>query len=487
MLKSLFNKNKVILPDILKKFYSIFEAAGFEAYLVGGAVRDMFLNKAADDWDVATNAKPEDVMKLFKMVIPTGIAHGTVTVHFMNNEIEVTTFRTESDYSDGRHPDKVNYAATIEEDLSRRDFTMNAIAVNLKNGEIVDPFSGQKDIKNRIIRTVGNPTERFMEDGLRPIRALRFATKLGFKIEYATYNEISRPEILNKISMISLERFRDEFIKILSSEKPSFGLKLMEQTGILKLFIPELSDCRNVNQTDYRCFHEFDVLDHLFYACDGAPKDNLIVRIAALFHDIGKPEAREIKACTVIDGDVPATPSSPAEKTVETVTFYRHEIFGEKITRKILTRIKFSNDEINKVCHLVKEHMFHYESTWTDAAVRRFIVRVNPECINDLFDLRVADVYGMHNQAVNLRSSQTSENLIELKDRIKEILLQQNALSLKDLKVSGKDLINAGIPAGKLMGTILKELMEAVIEDPSQNEKGLLLKIAENIYKQSVP
>lgn len=464
MLKNIFVKKTVQIPQILKDFYTNFENAGFEAYLVGGAVRDIFLNKKASDWDVATNATPQDVMKLFKTVIPTGIDHGTVTVHFKNEEIEVTTFRTESGYSDGRHPDKINYAATIEEDLARRDFTMNAIAVNLKNGQIVDPFNGQKDIKRKLIRTVGNPHDRFMEDGLRPVRALRFASKLNFKIDDATFNEISREDIQKKITSISIERFRDEFEKIMLSPKPSVGLKMMEKTGILNLFIPEFTVCRNCVQSDYRAFHNFDVLDHLFYACDGAPAEKLNVRIAALFHDIGKPSAKK-----------------SINEPVETVTFYMHEQHSEKITKTVLTRLKFSNEMINNVCHLVREHMFHYESNWTDSAVRRFIIRVQPENIPDLYDLRLADMYGMWNEPVNIRYSSAVDLLLELQNRIEKELAKANALSLKDLAVNGKDLMDAGIPAGKELGRILNELLDCVLEDPEMNSKEKLLEVAGKI------
>lgn len=454
----MFLKNKITIPGILKEFYSVFENAGFNAYLVGGAVRDIFLNKDASDWDVATNATPQDVMKLFKFVVPTGFEHGTVTVHFKKVEIEVTTFRTETGYSDGRHPDKVNYAATIEEDLSRRDFTMNAIAVDLKDGRIVDPFKGRHDIKKKLIRTVGNPHERFMEDGLRPIRALRFASKLGFSIEKSTYSEIFKEEIQKKITSISIERFRDEFEKIMQSPKPSVGLKLMEETGILNLFIPEFTVCRGCIQADHRAFHKFDVLDHLFYACDGAPSDKLNVRLAALFHDIGKPAAKKITEA----GEI---------------TFYNHESIGEKITRSIMIRLKFSNEMINNVCHLVKEHMFHYEPNWTDAAVRRFIIRVQPENIDDLYDVRMADMYGMWNMPVQIKYSQPIELLLELKDRIASELKKQNALSLKDLAVNGKDLMDAGIPAGKQIGIILNELLECVLEDPEMNTKEKLMEV----------
>ncbi|MDD6968898.1 MAG: HD domain-containing protein [Treponema sp.] len=463
---------KISLPQILKEFYKVFEQNGFEAYLVGGAVRDICLNKKASDWDVATNATPQNVMKMFKFVVPTGFEHGTVTVHFHKVEIEVTTFRTESGYSDARHPDSINYAATIEEDLARRDFTMNAIAVNLKNGRLTDPYHGQKDIKKKLIRTVGNPLERFMEDGLRPIRALRFASKLGFAIEKKTFDAIFDNEVQKKVLSISIERFRDEFEKILKSKKPSVGLKLMEKTGILQLFIPELSKCRGVTQSDYRGFHKFDVLDHLFYACDGAVQDKLNVRLAALFHDIGKPDAKKIVTQQAFNVKTGKT------ENVETVTFYNHEKISRDITEKVLTRLKFSNDMIKNVCHLVNEHMFHYEKNWTNAAVRRFIIRVKPENIEDLFDLRLSDMYGMWNQKVEIKYNASVGLLLELKERIKSELEKQNALSLKSLKVNGNDLIEQNIAFGKKIGEVLNHLLECVIEDPELNDKEKLLRIA---------
>lgn len=472
-----FRLKKVNIPKILQDFYKIFEKNGFQAYLVGGAVRDICLKKKPSDWDIATNATPQDVMRMFKFVVPTGFEHGTVTVHFNKTEIEVTTFRTESGYSDARHPDKINYAATIEEDLARRDFTMNAIAVNLKNGKIVDPYGGQKDIKKRLIRTVGNAHERFMEDGLRPIRALRFASKLGFAIEEKTYQEISQKDVQNKITSISIERFRDEFEKMMLSKKPSVALKLMEETGILNLFIPEFSKCRGCIQSDYRAFHKFDVLDHLFYACDGAPENKLNVRLAALFHDIGKPDAKNITMQEVFDS------KECCKKNLETITFYNHEKYSAEITQKIMTRLKFSNEMIKNVIHLVKEHMFHYEENWTNAAVRRFIIRVGKENLEDLYDLRFADMYGMWNQKIEIKYSEPVALLLELKERINEELMKQNALSLKDLNVNGKDLMENGIPAGKKLGEILNHLLDCVIEDPSLNSREKLLEIAKNIDK----
>ena len=462
--------NHIKIPDILKKMNEIFAQHGYKAYLVGGAVRDMLMGKEPHDWDVTTDATPEQVMSIFRKVIPTGIAHGTVTVHFMKNEIEVTTFRTESDYSDGRHPDKVEYTGNIEEDLSRRDFTINAIASYLGDGTITDPFHGRDDIKRKVIRTVGNPLERFSEDGLRPVRAVRFSAQLGFEIERETLKAISEPEILKKTFGISLERFRDELLKLMKAEKPSAGLKLMEESGILDIFIPEFKKCRGCIQGDFRGYHQFDVLDHLFYACDGAPASKQNVRLAALFHDIGKPDVKRV---------IP-TPQG------DQFTFYNHEAKSQQITKEILFRLKFSNAEIANICHLVVNHMFNYTQDWTDAAVRRFLAKVQAENLEDLYDLRLADIYGMNNAPVRGQDSRTIALLNELKDRISKETEKNSVLSLKQLAVNGKDLMKNGISAGKDLGFVLNQLLETVLEDPSQNEKEQLIKIALNIYKKRI-
>lgn len=464
----MFLRKKILIPQELQKFNKVFIDAGFKAYLVGGAVRDLFLNKEADDWDVATNATPQDVIRIFKFVVPTGIEHGTVTVHFMKNEIEVTTFRTESGYSDGRHPDKINYAATIEEDLSRRDFTINAIAINLSDGKIVDPFHGRKDIKKKIIKTVGNPHERFMEDGLRPIRAIRFASKLNFKIENSTYNEIVEPEVHKKISTISVERFRDEFMKMLSSETPSIGLHRMEETGIFNLFMPEILPCRNCIQKDDRAYHIFDVMDHNIYSCDGAPKNKPLLRLAAFLHDSGKPVVKTV-----------------LQENGQTIFhFYNHEKTSAKIARELMIKLKFSNAEIDYVCHLIENHMFNYTPDWKDAAIRKFLVKVSPEYVEDLIDLRLADMYGKYNAPVRLHDSAACNLLIEFQERINKVQEEKSALSLKDLKVNGKDLMEIGIPAGKQLGTILNELFNCVLEDPQMNEKNKLLEVAKKLAAQ---
>ena len=463
----------VQIPSKLKKMNQFFENAGFKAYLVGGAVRDMLLGQKVSDFDLATNATPQQVMSIFKKVIPTGIEHGTVTVLFMGMAIEVTTFRIEQGYSDSRHPDKISFTDDITEDLSRRDFTINAIAASLLDGKIIDPFDGQKDLKNKIIRTVGSAQERFSEDGLRPIRAIRFASKLNFKIEEETLKAI--PLAIEKTKTISIERFRDEFCKMLVSEKPSVSLKLMEETGILEFFLPELASCRNITQADFRGIHNFDILDHLFYACDGAPKEKLLVRIAALFHDVGKPVTRKEDLKIDTDGK---------EKPI--ITFFGHEKKSHEICKKIMTRLKFSNAEIDYVCHLVNEHMFFYESSWTDGAIRRFITRISLqkytplEIIEDLFDLRIADVTGMTNTPPILKNGRWSENLIEFKERIENCLSENSALSLKDLAVNGKDLMQIGL-SGKQIGWTLNELLQDVLESPEDNTKEKLLEIAKNL------
>ncbi|GHV60587.1 HDIG domain-containing protein [Spirochaetia bacterium] len=448
------------IHPILKEIAALFAAWEKEVYLVGGAVRDLFRGKKAQDWDLATNATPEEVIALFRSgrwrVIPTGIKHGTVTVHYKGHDLEVTTFRTESDYRDGRHPETVAYAATIEEDLSRRDFTMNAIALHLPGGEPADPFGGTGDIKKQLIRCVGNPAERFTEDGLRPLRGVRFAAQLGFTFDPATLDAI--PRALPVTAGVSPERVRDELDKIIGSPNPAAALRLMEQTGLLALILPELADCRGVDQKGY---HQFDVLDHSLLACDYAGRAGypLEVGLAALFHDIGKPAVRKLDEAGIW-------------------TFYQHEKISAEITRKILTRLRYSNAQIDSTCHLIAEHMFHYEETWSDAAVRRFIISAGEENLENLYRLRRCDAYGMAG------TEPGGDFLLPLVRRVDTVLAGGNAFSLKDLAVSGRDLLAAGVKPGKNVGIILNELLETVVDDPDSNTREKLLEIAENLNKR---
>jgi poly(A) polymerase/tRNA nucleotidyltransferase (CCA-adding enzyme) len=366
--------------------------------------------------------------------------------------IECTTFRTEQGYSDGRRPDLVEYAATIEEDLSRRDFTMNSIAVSLPDGTIIDPFGGRADIRAGIIRTVGRPEERFAEDGLRPLRGVRFSAQLGFSIDDKTLAAI--PGAIPVTAKVACERVREELSKILVAPVPSVGLRFMEQTGLLGLIIPELAACRGVEQ---KGMHRFDVLDHLLAACDACPAENLELRLAGLFHDIGKPVVR-------------------ADDGTGSYTFHNHEAASARLADTIMTRLRYPQKTCKMVDHLVKQHMFHYEPQWTDAAVRRFIVRVGPENIENLFILRRADSHAITGIAPDPRL------LAEFSDRIQKVLDADHAFSLKDLAVNGKDLLAQGIPAGPETGHILQELFETVLDDPALNSRNRLLEIALEIH-----
>ena len=448
----LFRRSFKIHP-VLKETANIFSKNNKQLYLVGGSIRDSIRMFKAQDWDLATDALPEEVISMFKgqgFVIPTGIKHGTVSLHYNDHVMEITTFRSESIYSDGRRPDKVEFGVSIEEDLSRRDFTMNALAYKLPEGPLIDPFMGKKDIKARLIRSVGKAEERFAEDGLRPLRAIRFASQLGFNLDEKVLEAIPKARFL--CSQVAAERVRDEFDKIIASKQPSIALLLMEKTGLMELFLPELAHCRGIEQ---KGFHQFDVLDHSLLALDYAAEKEAAteVRLAALLHDIGKPLARSLDESGVW-------------------TFYQHERESSRLAREIFNRLRYPKALMEKVCRLIEEHMFHYEENWKDAAVRRFIIRVGEENLTHLYELRWADAYGM------AKIEPSPASLLPLIDRVNTILAEKKALSLKDLAISGKDLINQGIEPGKRMGFILNELLEAVLDDPELNTREKLLEIA---------
>ncbi|MBT3273737.1 MAG: HD domain-containing protein [Spirochaetales bacterium] len=444
---------KLHLPRIVRELGKEFENAGYEAYLVGGAVRNLLRKERPSDFDIATNALPEQVSAIFRRVIPTGIKHGTVTVFFREHQFETTTFRTENAYSDLRRPDSVHFVPTIEEDLKRRDFTINSMAVHAVNGTITDPHNGQDDLKSGIIRAVGDPFERFSEDGLRLLRACRFACQLNFSIEASTLSAMRAQK--DTIRSISAERVRDELNKILASDQPSLGFLTMESAGLLEIILPELSLGRGVTQ---KGTHIFDVLDHSLYTADGAPKKFLHLRLAALFHDIGKPSAKK----QLEDG---------------TVVFHNHDLISAKISSQILTRLKYPKAVEKKVAHLIKNHMFFYEDDWSDAAVRRFLRRIGIENVEDLFALRIADGFGMK------RKIPSGLSIKQLHTRIDSVLQEQSVLSIRDLAVGGNDLVqDAGIPKGPIMGIVLDYLLETVIDDPSQNSREHLLRIAREFH-----
>jgi putative nucleotidyltransferase with HDIG domain len=441
------------IRDIAKRL----DLLGKKSYVVGGSLRDHFLNRTtSNDFDMASDATPEEISKAFPRVVPTGIKHGTVTILAGKLSVEITTLRTEKAYADGRRPDSVAFVADIGQDLARRDFTMNAMALDPISGDFHDPFEGRKDIRNRLIRTVGDPLERFGEDGLRPLRAVRFASQLGFSIDPDTLSAV-KPS-LETFKRVSWERIRDEFQKIMLSPQPSIGLRLLESTGMLEIIAPELLPCRGFIQ---KGMHVFDVLDHLFAAAD-ASLPRLEVRLAALLHDIGKPRTASF--------DESGTPS-----------FHGHEKVSASMARTFLRRLKFSNEVVEKVLRLIEHHMFNYTEAWTDAAVRRFLARVGPDLLEELFCVRVAD------SAAILGIAPEPRALNEFRSRIEGLLAGDSALRIKDLALGGEELAAMGVPRGPLMGEILAELLETVLDDPDQNEPERLKIIAENLYRKRMP
>ncbi len=444
------------VPRVVYEFASVFQDGGFQCHLVGGAVRDILMRRPHTDFDVATDAHPEQVIPLFKRVIPTGIKHGTVTVHFKGTTFEVTTFRTDADYSDGRRPDSVVFTPSLEADLARRDFTINAIAFDLHLRRMHDPHEGQADIKRRLIRAIGDPAARFREDGLRPLRACRFAAQLSFTVEPATKAAI--PGALDILAKVSAERVRDELLKILESPLPSVGLLLMKETGILGVVLPELLEGVDVKQGSFHCH---DVFMHSLYACDAAPRV-MVLRLAALLHDVGKPRTRG------------AAPDGRP-------TFYGHETVSADMTQEILFRLKLPHAVIRETTHLVTHHMFNYQEEWTDSAVRRLIARVGEGSIDDLMALRRADQIGMCPE----NAQRFPQGLALFAERVKAVKEQGRAFTVSRLAVNGNDIMERlGIAPGPQVGIILNELLQSVLEDPKLNEREKLFEIAGKLLRE---
>lgn len=470
------------IPKYVRNVADILIGNGFEAFLVGGAVRDFVLKKLPKDFDIATNATPDQMEKIFPRCITTNARFGTVLV-IMDSEggdekfdVEVTTYRIEAEYFGGRWPGKVEFTTNIVNDLSRRDFTINAMAINLEkisydnNFEeyFLDPFGGLNDLDLKIIRAVGDPIERFEEDGLRAYKACRLASELEFEIEVNTFEAIKKT--LSVAKLISIERVRDEFVKLINhSKKPSIGIELLRKSGLLELFLPELLDSIGVLQPQ---FHEDDVYTHSLKVLDLCEDS---VKLAGLLHDIGKNSTKVIGP----DGHE---------------HFYGHDTVGAEMSEVILTRMKFPKATIKKVSNLIKWHMFYYPSNewrktnkleevidytseenfggWTDAAIRRFINKVGEENIEDLFKLRIADATG------NPKSIFNTKEIDLLQSRISDIKAEDMILKIKDLGINGDDLVNLGVERGPQMGKILKELLEEVIENPINNNFEFLSKKA---------
>jgi len=438
----------------IQRFSSRFKEAGFSLYIVGGAIRDYLLGLENDDYDFTTDAQPGEVKALFGHVIPTGVEHGTVTVIFEKQMFEVTTFRSEGTYLDGRHPSSVTFIRGLEEDLKRRDFTINAFAADCTNGTIIDLNGGFDDLKKKTIRAIGIPKKRFEEDALRIFRACRIASKLNFSIEEETLRAMKNEK--ENLKNVSSERIREELFKLVASDHPAVGLQYMHQCNILDTLFPSLANGDGIEQGG---MHHQDILQHNITACQAAADRAfpLSVRLAALFHDMGKSEV-------IKEGEGKNT-------------FYAHESVSARQAKTIMQYLKASNEQLRVVTHLVKEHMFNYQSDWSDSAVRRFITRVGLEDIPLLFQLRIADQIAIHGEP-------NTSLIDELQERINKILAAKDALSIKDLAIGGNDLMKMGIQ-GKSIGIILSYLLETVLDDPRQNTSEQLLTLAKN-YQERV-
>ncbi len=445
--------NTLPIDRTIRDFSRIFKEHGHVLYIVGGAVRDALLGRALSDYDFSTDATPAQMKAMFRSVIPTGIAHGTLTILFEGEMFEVTTFRTDGEYVRHRKPSQVEFITDLKEDLKRRDFTINALAVDPDDGTVYDYVEGKQDLKRKLIRSIGDPHVRFHEDALRMLRACRFASTLSFTVDEYTLEAMR--EMHHLLCHVSGERIHIEMFKILSSPVPSVALFLMHRTGILDTLFPEISAGSGIQQRE---LHIHDVMTHNFYACDAAPREEPLVRLAALLHDVGKTYTRTV------------------DDTGQLI-FHNHEKESVKKAQRVLKRIKCSNEEIETVLHLVSHHMFHYTSEWSDAAVRRFIHAVGETHIDQLFALRIADIRATNNAQV------PPEAFSEFRERIDTQLRDARLLSLKDLEINGNDLAEIGIPKGPQMGKVLHELFETVLDDPSLNTRHKLLEIAGKFWE----
>jgi tRNA nucleotidyltransferase (CCA-adding enzyme) len=423
------------------------EQNSYSSYLIGGCVRDYFNNRQPKDYDIATSATPQEVKKLFFRTVDTGIKHGTITVLIDGYFVEVTTLRKDGIYKDNRHPEEVIFTDDLKEDVSRRDFTINSIAIDLR-GKIYDYFDGLKDINNKIIRTVGEADLRFKEDALRLIRAIRFSSLFNFEITPLTKESICRNAYL--INNISKERIRDELCKILLSDYPDYGINMLNECNLLEHIIPELYLCVNFDQKNYH--HRKDVFEHTLIVLKNTPK-KLKIRLAALLHDIGKPKTFSI------------------DEEDQVGHFYRHHVEGALIAENILQRLKFNNNIIENVSILIKEHMSRYDFLRT-SSTKKFINRVGIDNLDDLFELQIADIKGS-------TPPFNYSNVLNFKEEVYKILSERQPLTIKDLDINGYDLIELGYKPGKQMGDILKSLLEKVLENPELNKKEKLIKMVE--------
>ena len=440
---------RIQLPDKVHKIINTLEEAGYEAYAVGGCVRDSILGREPDDWDITTSARPEETKRLFPRTVDTGIQHGTVTVLLGGESFEVTAYRIDGVYEDGRHPSEVTFTASLKEDLRRRDFTINAMAYNDRNG-LVDLYGGLADIENQVIRCVGDARERFDEDALRMLRAVRFSAQLGFRIDGATREAVEA--LAPNLQKISAERIRVELVKLVTSPHPDY-LRTAYELGITAQILPEFDLCMETPQRHKH--HCYDVGEHILHSMLGVKPDK-VLRLGMLFHDIGKPQTLTVDA----DG---------------TTHNKKHPFEGEKITRKVMRRLKFDNDTTDKVTKLVLYH--DYDIAPTEAGVRRAVNRIGEDIFPMIFEVRRADIEAQS----NYMREEKLEKVAYIEKLYQEILNRRDAVTLKDLAISGSDLIAEGMSPGRQIGETLAALLDKVLEDPGLNTREILLKLSKEL------
>lgn len=443
---------KINLPEKVSYIIEVLEKADFEAFAVGGCIRDSLLGRTPDDWDITTSATPDQVKELFSRTIDTGIQHGTVTVMIDKEGFEVTTYRIDGEYEDNRHPKDVIFTSNLIEDLKRRDFTINAMAYNDRIG-IVDQFDGIEDLKNQMIRCVGNPIERFTEDALRMMRAVRFSAQLSFQIEQETKNAILK--LVNNLKKISAERIQTELIKLLMSPNPDY-IRVAYDLGITSVILPEFDECMYTTQNNPH--HVYSVGEHLLH-CLTQTEPIKAYRIAALLHDIAKPQKK-----------------TTDEQGFD--HFYGHAELGEEMSNTILRRLKFDNDTITKVKKYVKYHDINIEPT--PKSIRKAIYQIGEPYFEGVLAIKQADL-----SAQSLyKKEEKQEKLDLIRKGYQEVLEKNQCVSLKTLSITGKDLMNLGIPQGKEIGIILNSLLDEVIEEPSKNTFSYLSDRAKSISKK---
>ena len=443
------------IPADIKKIVKKLTTSGFEISIVGGAVRQMLQGRKITDWDLTTNANPEQIQKLFAKSFYNN-RFGTVGVPILDGQIvQITTYRTEEKYTDKRHPDVIVWGKTLEEDLKRRDFTINAMALRYAQGkllELVDPFDGQKNFKDKLVKAVGEADKRFTEDALRLLRAVRFATVLNFSIEEKTQTAIKKNAGL--LSKISGERIRDELFKIIESDNTADGILLLKDLGLLAIILPELEVCFSVEQKSPKRHHIFDVGTHCVLSLKNCPSKDTTVRFATLLHDIGKAKVAKV-----------------TEEGVR--TFYNHEVVGGYLAKKIADRLHLARGQKDKLYKLVRFHQFTVDEKQTDKALRRFIRNIGVEYIEDMMDLRIGDRLGGGLQQPE------SWRLKLFRQRLKEVLTKP--FTVADLKINGNDVMRVlGIKPGPEVGKILNELFEEVADDKNKNTKEYLLQRLED-------